>query len=96
MTHQANVDKPMRKDATFLWKEISQNLLRQSYVIQARYDIAKERQTAPMDLIATPGMLRWTDFPEPPHGRPMLTQRKKIEIWDQRNLPIVMRDNNYQ
>ncbi|RMJ12218.1 hypothetical protein BHE90_000539 [Fusarium euwallaceae] len=96
MTNQANMDKPMRKDLVYLWKEISQNLLRQSYVIQARYDVPKDPQAAPMDLLATPGMLRWTDFPEPPHGRPMLTQRKKIEIWEQRNLPLVLRDNNYQ
>ncbi|KAM0425672.1 hypothetical protein ACHAPT_009204 [Fusarium lateritium] len=98
--HQANLEKPIRKDASFLWKELHQNLTRQSYVIQTRYDIGKDRLTGPepvpMDLIATPGILRWTDFPEPPHGRPMLTQRKKVEVWEQRNLPLVMRDNNFQ
>lgn len=93
--HQDNLEKPLRKDATFLWKELGQNLLRQSYVIQTRYEVPKDRQTAPMDLNGTQGILRWTDFPEPPHGRPMLTQRKKTEIWDQKNLPTILRDNNY-
>jgi mediator of RNA polymerase II transcription subunit 18 len=46
-----------------------------------------------MDLDSTMGMLRWTDFPDPPHGRPMLTQRKKVELWDQKKLPSIMRDN---
>lgn len=48
------------------------------------------------NLDAFPGMLRWTDFPDPPHGRPNITQRKKVEIWEQKNLTAVMRDNNYQ
>lgn len=42
------------------------------------------------------GVLRWTDFPEPPQGRPILTQRKKVEIWEQKKLPSILRDNSYQ
>lgn len=48
-----------------------------------------------MDLDATQGILRWTDFPDPPRGQPLLTQRKKVELWEQKKLPSVMRDNNH-
>lgn len=100
ISNQASIDKPTRKDVAFLWKDLHQSLSRQSFVLQARYEIAKERDMGPsgaaMDLDATPGILRWTDFPDPPHGRPLLTQRKVIEIWDQKKLPLVMRDNHHR
>ncbi|KND89012.1 Mediator of RNA polymerase II transcription subunit 18 [Tolypocladium ophioglossoides CBS 100239] len=100
ISNQASVEKPMRKDAAFLWKDLHQNLSRQSFVLQARYDVVKERDmgpsAAPVDLDSAQGILRWTDFPDPPHGRPVLTQRKAIELWEQRKLPSVLRDNHYQ
>ncbi|KNB01793.1 hypothetical protein FOXG_04938 [Fusarium oxysporum f. sp. lycopersici 4287] len=55
-----------------------------------------QRPMAPMDLDATQGILRWTDFPDPPRGQPLLTQRKKVELWDQKKLPSIMRDNTTQ
>ena len=95
-----SVEKPVRKDTTVLWKELHQSLSRQSFIVQARYDVLKHRDfgnEAPwMDLNNTQGTLRWLDFPDPPHGRPMLTQRKKVELWDQKKLPTVMRENRYQ
>ncbi|KAM5352782.1 hypothetical protein ACJ41O_005504 [Fusarium nematophilum] len=100
ISNQNSIDKPIRKDTGFLWKELHQNLSRQSFVLQTRYEVLKDRgmgpDAAPMDLDATPGILRWTDFPDPPHGRPMLTQRKKVELWDQKKLPSVLRDNQHQ
>ncbi|KAH7149082.1 mediator complex, subunit Med18 [Dactylonectria estremocensis] len=99
ISNQSSIDKPIRKDVGLLWKDLHQNLARQSFVLQARYEILKDRDmsvNAPAtDLDATPGMLRWTDFPDPPHGRPLLTQRKKVELWEQKKLPSVMRDNQH-
>lgn len=48
------------------------------------------------DLNAIPGILRWTDFPDPPQGRPNIIQRKKVELWDQKKLLSVMNDNKHQ
>lgn len=100
ISNQSSIDKPIRKDAGFLWKDLHQNLGRQSFVLQARYEVLKDRDMGPnaiaTDLDATPGILRWTDFPDPPHGRPILTQRKKVELWEQKKLPSIMRDNLYQ
>lgn len=100
ISNQSSIDKPIRKEIGLLWKDLHQNLSRQSFVVQARYDILKDRymdRNAPrMDFDATPGILRWTDFPDPPKGRPVLIQRKKVEIWDQKKLPSVLRDNGFQ
>jgi mediator of RNA polymerase II transcription subunit 18 len=97
---QTSIDKPVRKDAQFLWKDLHQNLTRQSYILQLRYEVVKDRDMGPsaqpINLDEVPGMLRWTDFPDPPHGRPNLTQRKMVELWDQRRLPSVMQDNNHE
>lgn len=49
-----------------------------------------------MNLDSTAGILRWTDFPDPPQGKPVLTQRKKVELWEQKNLPSILRDNQHQ
>ncbi|KAI9155497.1 Mediator of RNA polymerase II transcription subunit 18 [Paramyrothecium foliicola] len=100
ISNQASFEKPIRKEVAILWKELHQNLARQAFIMQARYELVKERDmgpaATPMELDSTPGILRWTDFPDPPHGRPMLTQRKKVELWEQRKLPSIMRDNLYQ
>lgn len=100
ISNQSSIDKPMRKDVAFLYKDLHQNLSRQSFVLQARYEILKDRDmgpsSAPQDLDAAAGILRWADFPDPPTARPVLTQRKVVELWEQKKLPSVMRDNNYQ
>lgn len=99
ISNQSSIDKTVRNTG-FLWKDLHQSLGRQSYVLQARYEVVKERDMGasapPMDLDAIQGLLRWTDFPDPAHARPLLTQRKIVELWDQRYLPSVMRDNLYQ
>ncbi|PHH71091.1 hypothetical protein CDD82_6758 [Ophiocordyceps australis] len=100
ISNQTSIDKPMRKDTALLWKDLHQNLSRQSYIVQARYDVSKQRDMGPqamaMDLNNTPGILRWTDFPDPPHGRPLIIQRKFVDLWEQKKLPSVMRDNQYR
>ncbi|KJZ79701.1 hypothetical protein HIM_01170 [Hirsutella minnesotensis 3608] len=100
LSNQTSIEKPLRKDIAYLWKDLHQSLSRQSFVLQVRYEINKDRDlgpsSAPADLDAAPGLLRWTDFPDPPHGRPLLTQRKIVEIWDQKKLPSAMRDNSYE
>ncbi|KAG4260285.1 hypothetical protein FPRO04_08833 [Fusarium proliferatum] len=99
ISNQSSIEKPIRNNNGFLWKELHQNLTRQSFILQTRYDVLKDRDmganSSPMDLDATQGILRWTDFPDPPRGQPLLTQRKKVELWDQKKLPSVMRDNNH-
>lgn len=99
ISNQSSIDRTVRNSGAW-WKELHQNLGRQSYVVQARYDVLKNRDMGPdaasVDLDTVPGLLRWTDFPDPPHARPLLTQRKIVELWEQRNLPSVMRDNLYQ
>lgn len=100
ITNQSSIDKPMRKDAAFLWKDLHQNLSRQSFILQARYEIVKDRDmgntSTPIELDSSPGLLRWTDFPDPPHGRPNQTQRKMVEIWEQKKLPSIMAENGYR
>ncbi|KAH7305985.1 mediator complex, subunit Med18 [Stachybotrys elegans] len=101
ISNQSSNDKPIRKETTGqVWKELHQNLSRQSYVLQARYEVSKDDgmgpNAPPMDLDATPGILRWTDFPDPPRGQPLLIQRKKIELWDQTRIPSILRDNQHQ
>ncbi|KAF9772497.1 hypothetical protein IL306_009801 [Fusarium sp. DS 682] len=99
ISNQSSIEKPIRNNTGFLWKELHQNLTRQSFILQTRYDVLKDRDMGvnapPMDLDAMQGVLRWTDFPDPPRGQPLLTQRKKVELWDQKKLPSVMRDNNH-
>lgn len=100
ISNQSSIDKPMRKDSVFLWKDLHQNLSRQSFILQTRYEILKDRDmghaATAMDLDATAGILRWADFPDPPRGWPLLTQRKIVELWEHKKLSSVMRDNNHQ
>lgn len=50
-----------------------------------------------MDFDASRGILRWAAFPDPPvSAKPLLLQRKVVELWEQRNLPTVMTDNGYE
>ncbi|GJC81420.1 mediator of RNA polymerase II transcription subunit 18 [Colletotrichum liriopes] len=80
ISKQNSIVKTPRKDIQMLWKDLHQQLSRQSYILQARYEVFKDK-----------------DFgPTAPENRSSVTQRKKTEIWDQKNLLSVMRDNNYQ
>lgn len=100
ISNQSSIERPLRKDVGLLWKDLHQSLSRQSFVLQARYEVVKDRDMGPQaqasDLDATAGVLRWTDFPDAPHARPIVVQRKKVEIWEQKKLPSILRDNNYQ
>ncbi|CAI6090207.1 unnamed protein product [Clonostachys chloroleuca] len=100
LSNQSSFEKPTRKDVGFMWKELHQNLSRQSFILQGRYEVAKDRDfgnpSALSNLDMMNGVLRWTDFPDPPHSRPQITQRKKVELWEQKKLPSIMRDNLYQ
>lgn len=81
------------------FKELHTKLSKEAFIIQARYDVSRDSHmgpsSPPMDLNHTPGILRWTDFPDPPHSRPHLTSRGKVEIWDQPGLMAVMADNQH-
>lgn len=99
ISNMVSIDRTVRNSGP-LWKELHQSLQRQSFVLQARYEVFKHRDMGPSakpkDLNTVPGLLRWADFPDPAHARPFLAQRKMVELWEQRNLPSVMRDNHYQ
>ncbi|KAJ4122744.1 hypothetical protein NW768_010186 [Fusarium equiseti] len=99
ISNQSSIEKPIRPGTGFLWKDLHQNLTRQSFILQTRYDVLQDRDMGPnappMDLDATQGILRWTDFPDPPRKQPLLTQRKMVELWEQKRLPSLMRDNNH-
>ncbi|KAH6684944.1 mediator complex, subunit Med18 [Plectosphaerella plurivora] len=101
ISNQSSIVKTgQRKDTIALWKELHQQLSRQSYVVQARFEVFKDKDfgnATPANFDAQPGVLRWTDFPDPPQkgAGAGVTQRKRTEIWEQRNLPSIMRDNNY-
>ena len=100
ISNQSSIEKPMRKDAALLWKDLHQNLSRQSFVLQTRYEVIKDRDmgpnASPTNLDTLPGILQYTDFPDPPRGQPLLTQRKKVELWEQKRLSSIMRDNGYR
>ncbi|KAI1454726.1 mediator complex, subunit Med18 [Annulohypoxylon moriforme] len=81
-----------------LWKELSNQLARSSYVLQVAYEVSLEKdfgKGTAMEFNGLPGTLRWTDLPDPIRDTPVTT-RKKIEIPDQPALPVAMNDNGLQ
>ncbi|SPO05594.1 uncharacterized protein DNG_08281 [Cephalotrichum gorgonifer] len=91
-----------QKDVPALWKELDRALGRQSYHLQLRYEVSKADfgKADGMDFNAAPGILRWVDFPEPAQAVPgaekgVVMQRKKVEIWGQKNLHSVLAGNSY-
>ncbi|KAI0131017.1 mediator complex, subunit Med18 [Daldinia grandis] len=81
-----------------LWKDLSSQLNRSSYVVQLAYELVPERdfgKETNMEFNALPGTLRWTDLPDPLRDTPV-TQRKKIEIPEQNSLPTALTDNGFQ
>ncbi|KAI1076364.1 mediator complex, subunit Med18 [Whalleya microplaca] len=81
-----------------LWKELSAQLLRSSYVLQTAYEVSPDSHFgtgSAMEFNLLPGTLRWTDLPDPMRDTP-ITSRKKIEIPDQSNLPTAMLDNGFR
>ncbi|GAP92248.1 putative RNA polymerase ii mediator complex subunit protein [Rosellinia necatrix] len=90
-----------------LWVELSRQLQRSSYVLQAAYEVSPETDfgrggnnnnniaaAAPTDLNRLPATLRWTDLPDPLRDSP-ITSRKKIEIPFRFNLRGVLLANQH-
>lgn len=88
------------------WKELSDIIKKQSYIVTARYQVSKAvdfgaEAGAPQQksLAAMPGALFWSEIPDPASvagGQSLVMQRKKIEIWDQLNLPTVLGENEFR
>ncbi|KAK8094311.1 hypothetical protein PG997_000996 [Apiospora hydei] len=80
------------------WPALCKELARSSYFLRLAYNVSPEKDfgsDVDVDLNLVPGTLQWFDFPDPPKGHPF-TQRRKLEIPGQKNLPMVMADNNYE
>lgn len=93
-----------RRPNTPQWQELHQILLRQPSILQVRIEITEEVQNAqtgsePTATIPadTPRVLRWTELPDPPSQRipPFITQRKIVEISDQR-VERILADNKFR
>ncbi|KAL1884010.1 hypothetical protein Daus18300_000119 [Diaporthe australafricana] len=85
------------------WKEFSDIIKKQSYIVTTRYQLSKTSDfggSGPhKQLTSTPGALFWTEIPDPASvagGQSLVMQRKKIEIWDQLNLPAVLSENEFR
>ncbi|CAK7271170.1 hypothetical protein SEPCBS119000_004463 [Sporothrix epigloea] len=106
-----SIPQPAQPAQGRLWAELHQQILRQSFVLQARYPVdMAELGATPADSPGSsaivsgsaPGTLRWTDLPEPTGGNSatgivrLATQRKKLELTDTRNLPAILMDNGYR
>ncbi|KAI1292921.1 mediator complex, subunit Med18 [Xylaria venustula] len=84
-----------RQNEKQLWVELSKQLLRSSYILQAAYEVAPETdfgKETTVDLNRIPATLRWTDLPDPLRDSP-ITSRKKIEVPFQHNLPGTLTAN---
>ncbi|KAI0965379.1 mediator complex, subunit Med18 [Xylaria arbuscula] len=80
-----------------LWVELSKQLMRSSYVLQAAYEVASETdfgKETTVDLNRLPATLRWTDLPDPLRDSP-ITSRKKIEVPFQHTLPMTLIANKH-
>ncbi|KAK7920911.1 mediator complex- subunit Med18 [Apiospora marii] len=80
------------------WNALSKEVSRSSYFLRLAYRVSPEKDfgsEADVDLNTVAGTLQWFDFPDPPKGQ-TFTQRRKLEIPGQGNLPMVMTDNKYE
>ncbi|KAI1760474.1 mediator complex, subunit Med18 [Hypoxylon sp. FL1150] len=85
--------KPLKNDRFFkqsphlqLWKDLSDQLARTSYILQVRYlvDINKDfGQGSAMDLNSRAGILRWNDVPDPAKAVPVNSKTKEAETPEQ-------------
>lgn len=92
-----------QKDVPALWKELDRALSRQSYHLQVRHEVSKADfgKLEPTELDVDPGVLRWVDFPDPAQTvvgieKGAVTQRKKVEIWGQKNLHSLVKGKGYR
>lgn len=105
------IPQPIQPAQGRLWAELHQQMSRQSFVLQARYPVNRDELGAEPAASpgaaailngSAQGTLRWTDIPDPTGGSNatgimrMVTQRKKVELADTRNLPTILTDNGYR
>ncbi|CAK7220185.1 hypothetical protein SCUCBS95973_004072 [Sporothrix curviconia] len=106
-----SIPQPIQPAQGRLWAELHQQMVRQSFVLQARYPVnmaelgaspAASPGSAAIAAGSAPGTLRWTDLPDPTGSNSatgivrLATQRKKLELTDTRNLPAILTDNGYR
>ena len=103
MVNPSPTPTPLQKDVPALWKEIDRALSRQSYQIQVRHEVSRADfgKAEAVDYDADPAILRWVDFPEPAQAvvgieKGAITQRKKVEIWGQKNLHSLVKGKGYR
>ncbi|KAF3765607.1 hypothetical protein M406DRAFT_329495 [Cryphonectria parasitica EP155] len=86
------------------WKELSEILKRQSYTMTTRHLVHKDRHFGKSEPIpdnyfsVNPGALFWSEIPDPASvagGQSLIMQRKKIELYDQLNLPLILTENDF-
>ncbi|ERT03310.1 uncharacterized protein SPSK_09479 [Sporothrix schenckii 1099-18] len=107
------IPQPIQPAQGRLWTELHQQMVRQSFVLQARYPVNRDELGAAPGPATSPGAaailsgaaqgtLRWTDIPDPTGGSSatgitrLVTQRKKVELPETRNLPAILTDNGYR
>ncbi|KAI3393424.1 hypothetical protein diail_4260 [Diaporthe ilicicola] len=85
------------------WKELSDIIKKQSYIVSARYQLSRASDFGGAgphrQLASAPGALFWAEVPDPASvagGQSLVMQRKKIEIWGQLNLPVVLGENEFR
>lgn len=85
------------------WKELSDIVKKQSYIVTARYQVSKATDFGGpgphKNLASSPGALFWSEIPDPASvagGQSRVMQRKKVDIWDQLNLPQVLTENEFK
>lgn len=103
MANPSPTPTAQQKDVPALWKELDRALSRQSYHIQVRHEVSRADfgKGELTDFDADPAVLRWVDFPEPAQAvagveKGAVTQRKKVEIWGQKNLHSLVKGKGYR
>ncbi|CAK7240785.1 MAG: hypothetical protein STHCBS139747_002232 [Sporothrix thermara] len=111
LTVKRGTPLPIQPAQGRVWAELYQQMVRQSFVLQARYPVnvaelgatpAASPGSAAILAGSAPGTLRWTDLPDPTGGNNatgivrLATQRKKLELVDMRNLPAILTENGYR
>ncbi|KAI8634422.1 mediator complex, subunit Med18 [Xylariaceae sp. FL1651] len=92
-----NLLLPRTPENKQLWGELSQQLLRSSYILQAAYEVSPETDfgnNVTVEFGRLPATLRWTDLPDPTRDSP-ITSRKKIDITIHGNLPSILIENKH-
>jgi mediator of RNA polymerase II transcription subunit 18 len=93
-----------------LWKELHEQLIRQSYVITLIYEVSRDDFEQPeivgvgaapaklgpvLECDGIPGILRWADLPDPAGSRPV-NSRMAVNIADEKNLCATLQSNGHK